>query len=370
MYTGGRIMQMQRVLDQYILGGEIVQVTDYGNGHINKTYLVEVEGDQKYILQQINVNVFKKPQDVMRNIERVTEHIRMNVAMQKKNPSRAALEIVPTINFHNFLRMNGNYWRLYRYIPGAKTYEQIEHPAQFYEVGKAVGRFQNQLLDFPIEELAITIPDFHHTPKRYQTFLTIAEADIYNRGLDVYNEVLFVNRRKEVMGTIVDLLESGKIPLRVTHNDTKLNNVMLDENTDEAICLIDMDTVMPGSILYDYGDAIRIGASTAAEDEKDVSKIGLDLELFEQFTRGFLEEAGHLLVEEEIKNLAQSVRIITLELGMRFLTDYLDGDRYFKTHYDEHNLVRARSQFQLVKDIELKMDQMNEIVEKILKTIE
>lgn len=362
-------MQMQRVLDQYILGGEIVQVSEYGNGHINKTYLVEVEGDQKYILQQINVNVFKKPQDVMRNIEKVTEHIRMNVAKQNKNPSRAALEIVPTIGFHNYLKMNGNYWRLYRYIQGAKTYEQIEHPSQFYEVGKAVGKFQNQLIDFPIDDLAITIPDFHHTPKRYQTFLTIAEADVYGRGLDVYNEVLFVNRRKDVMGIIVDLLDSGKIPLRVTHNDTKLNNVMLDETTDEAICLIDMDTVMPGSILYDFGDAIRIGASTAAEDEKDVTKIRLDLELFEKFTKGFLEEVGDLLVEEEINNLAESVRVITLELGMRFLTDYLDGDRYFKIHYPEHNLVRARSQFQLVKDIEQKLDRMNEIVRNILNDI-
>lgn len=362
-------MQMQRVLDQYILGGEIVEVSEYGNGHINKTYLVEVEGGQKYILQQINTNVFKKPQDVMKNIELVTEHIRMNVAKKNQNPSRSALEIVPTINFNNYLRLNGNYWRLYRYISGAKTYEQIVHVKQFYEVGKAVGRFQNQLIDFPIEELAITIPDFHHTPKRYQFFLGIAEADRFERGLDVYNEILFVNRRRNAMGKIIDLLESGVIPYRVTHNDTKLNNVMLDEETDEAICLIDMDTVMPGSILFDYGDAIRIGASTAVEDEKDLSKISINLDLFKNFTKGFLEEAGHLLVKEELELLVESVRIITLELGMRFLTDYLDGDRYFRVHYDTHNLVRAKAQFQLVRDLEDKAEQMNQIVKDILEDL-
>lgn len=359
-------MQMHKILSNYILDGEAISVNEYGNGHINKTFLVTTSNNAKYILQQINGNVFKNPEDVMRNIELVTDYIRTKVALSNQDSSRAALEIVPTINFSSYFKTKDSYWRCYKFINGAKTYEQIENPRQFYQVGKAVGRFQRHLKDFPIEKLAITIPDFHNTPVRFQKFLEVASEDRYNRGLGVFNEVKFIWDRRHIMGIIMELLESGEIPYRVTHNDTKLNNVMLDEETDEAICVIDLDTVMPGSVLFDFGDAIRVGASTAAEDEQDLSKVKLDIELFTEFSRGFLEETKDFLVTKEIENLVNSTIIITLECGMRFLTDYLDGDKYFRIHRENHNLDRARTQFKLVSEIEKHKDLLEQIIKSLL----
>lgn len=359
-------MQMQRILNNYILDGEVVSVDEYGNGHINKTYLIKTDNSAKYILQQINTHVFKNPKHVMKNIELVTDFIRTSVALSNQDPSRAALEIVPTTNFCSYLKTKETYWRCYKFITGAKTYEQIENPKQFYQVGKAVGRFQNQLKDFPIEKLEITIPDFHNTPVRFERFLEVANEDRLQRGLDVFNEVKFIWDRRQIMPIIMELLDSGQIPYRVTHNDTKLNNVMLDEETDEAICVIDLDTVMPGSVLFDFGDAIRVGASTAAEDEVDLSKVKLDIELFTEFSRGFLEETKDILTIQEKKNLVNSAKIITLECGMRFLTDYLDGDNYFRIHRPKHNLERARTQFKLVSEIEKHTDILEKIIESLL----
>ncbi len=360
-------MQMIQILENFNINGTIMHAEEYGNGHINKTYLITTSTKEKFILQQINTNVFKKPKEVMENIELVTNHIRKKCKGLKCDNSRVALEIITTKDKKNYVKYKDNYWRCYRFIDGAKTYEQITDPRQFYEVGKAIGLFQKQLSDFPIKRLNITIPDFHNTPKRYDKFIQVATLDKYSLGMDIFNEIKFVCDRQKDICIIEDGIKSKKIPLRVTHNDTKLNNVMLDEKTGEAICVIDLDTVMPGSVLYDFGDAIRIGASTAVEDEKDLSKVKLDLNLFREFTKGFLEVLRKDLRKEEINLLVTSAKIITLECGMRFLTDYLDGNNYFKVNYDSHNLVRARTQFKLVSEIEMHEEELNKIVTELLK---
>ncbi len=362
-------MIMYQILSGFDIDGDIIKSEEYGNGHINKTYLVTTTTEKKYILQQININVFKRPKDVMENIELVTNHIRSKESCNGQDASRASLEIVGTKRNGSYVKLRENYWRCYKFIAGAKTYEKITNPLQFYEVGKAIGKFQLQLSDFPIERLHITIPDFHNTPKRYETFISVANMDEYDRGLDVFNEFKFICDRQDDMRIIEDGLTNGSIPLRVTHNDTKLNNIMIDESTNEAVCVIDLDTVMPGSVLYDFGDAIRVGASTAVEDEKDLSKIQVDFELFELFTRGFLETVHHILTPTEVENLVNSAKIITLECGMRFLTDYLDGDHYFAIHYEGHNLVRARAQFKFVEEIEKNYDQLQKIVMDIMDSL-
>lgn len=361
---------MQNIIKHYEFADETVKVEPFGNGHINKTFLVITEkSKQKYILQQINTNVFKKPVEVMENIELITNHIREFAAAEAEDPSRAALEIVRTITNKTFMRIDTMFWRCYKYVEGAKTYEIIENPDMFYEVGKAIGIFQRQLSKFPISKLNITIPDFHNTPVRFAKFVNVSNTDPHQRGIEVFNEVKFVFDRKKGMSKIVDLMRDKKIPVRVTHNDTKLNNVMIDEITNKAICVIDLDTVMPGSVLYDFGDAIRVGASTAMEDEKDLSKVNLDIELFEKFTRGFLEKTYDILTVTEIENLVEGARIITLECGMRFLTDFLENDIYFQVNYPYHNLVRARTQFKLVEEIEKNYDKLDNIVKSIIKDL-
>ena len=359
---------MQNILRAYHFYDDIEKVEKFGNGHINKTFLVETKNG-KFIVQQINTNVFKNPIAVMENIELITNHIREVACKEDCDPTRAALEIVNTLDGKTYVVWDNTYWRCYKYVVGARTYEIIEHPQMFYEVGLAVGIFQRQLNNFPIEKLHITIPDFHNTPVRYKKFVEVATKDPYHRGIDAFNEVKFVFDRRHGMGKIVDLLEKNEIPLRVTHNDTKLNNVMIDEVTKKAICVIDLDTVMPGSVLYDFGDAIRVGASTAVEDETDLNKVHLDIELFKAFTQGFLEKTHDILTEKEIDNLVEGAWIITLECGMRFLTDYLENDVYFKTNYPTHNLVRARTQFKLVTEIEKNYEILKNIVKDILKSL-
>ena len=362
-------MIMYEILSAFEIDGDIISSSEYGHGHINKTYLVTTTQDKKYILQMINSNVFKKPRDVMENIELVTNHIRQKESQNGNDCTRCSLEIVNTKKGATHIKIRENYWRCYKYIDGARTHEKISDPIQFYEVGKAVGKFQVHLDDFPIEKLNITIPNFHNTPKRYETFLRVAESDVYDRGLDIFNEIKFICDRQDDMKIIEDGLNNRTIPYRVTHNDTKLNNVMLNEVSNEAICIIDLDTVMPGSVLYDFGDAIRVGASTAVEDEKDLNKIKIDFQLFELFTKGFLEVVHHLLKPAEIENLVTAAKIITLECGMRFLTDYLDGDRYFAIHYPEHNLVRARAQFKFVSEIEKNYHKLQAIVDKVIREL-
>ena len=302
----------------------------------------------------------------MQNIDLVTTHLKKTMIENGVNPDRRTLEIIYTRDGDTMLEMpDHGFWRAYRYIDQARTYDQVEKPEHFYETGRAFGEFQRLLNDFPAAELAETIPNFHNTQRRFYTFVASVAEDKSGRAKYVEDEIEFFFERRKMMSEIVRKLENGVLPIRVTHNDTKINNVMIDSETDKAICVIDLDTVMPGSALYDYGDAVRSGASTAAEDEVDLSKVSLDLNLFEQFTRGFLSEVHDILTDEEIQLLPLSIKVITCELAMRFLGDYIDGDLYFKVRSPEHNLIRARAQMKLLTDVESKFDTLNEMVAKI-----
>ena len=335
----------------------IIKYYPYGNGHINKTYLVETN-EGKYILQQINSNVFKKPKDVMKNIDLITKYIK-----KKKGKT---LELVKDRKGKKLRKIGECYWRCYKYIENGITFEKIDNDDIFYEVGKAVGNFQKELRNFPIDKLRITIPDFHNTKKRYEKLFSVINNN--EKVNSCIEEIRFVSERKQMIFDYMKVIEE-KVPLRVTHNDTKLNNVMMNNVDKKSICLIDLDTVMPGSILFDFGDAIRIGASTALEDEKDLRKVRINKKLFEKFTEGFLEETKDILTLEEKQLLVESCKIITLECGIRFLTDFLENDIYFKTEYYGHNLIRARNQFKLVKEFEQKEEVLLEIVKKVYNRI-
>lgn len=338
-------------------------IESYGDGHINDTYLVE--SDPRFILQRINNNVFKRPDMVMKNILLVTEHIRKKIISNNGDPNREGLTVVKTLDGKEYYKADDdNYFRVYKFIEGATTHNFVLEPNQFYNAAKAFGKFQNMLSDFSADKLYETIPNFHNTVDRLKKFKKAIADNKCDRAKEVQSEIDFVIDRECDVGIITNGIAEGNIPLRVTHNDTKLNNVMLDDITGEGVCVIDLDTVMPGSLLYDYGDALRFGASTGAEDEIDLSKISFDIELFTYFTKGFLEELGAVLTTHEIELLPISTKIMTYECGMRFLTDYLNGDTYFKIQREKQNLDRARTQFKLVLDIENKMDEMQNIVIK------
>lgn len=336
-------------------------IEPYGDGHINDTYLAET--NPKFILQRLNNNVFKQPEMVMRNIGLVTEHIRKKISAAGGNPDREGLTLVKTLEGEDFYKADdNNYFRVYKFIEDATSYNAVENPLQFYNAAKSFGKFQNMLSDFPADKLFETIPDFHNTRIRFNNLKKAIEEDKCGRVKETEAEIEFALARESDVDTIVNGISDGSIPLRVTHNDTKLNNVMLDNNTGEGVCVIDLDTVMPGSLLYDYGDALRFGASTGSEDEVDLSKIWFDIELFTFFTRGFLEELGSVITKRELELLPYGAKIMTYECGIRFLTDYLSGDTYFKIHHEKHNLHRARTQLKLVSDIEEKMKTMNIII--------
>ncbi|MBS7297945.1 MAG: aminoglycoside phosphotransferase family protein [Eubacteriales bacterium] len=338
-------------------------ISPYGNGHINDTYIAE--SNPRYIMQKINSNVFKNPYEVMENIVNVTEHLKQKIAENGGDTSRETLRVIKTIDGDTlYLAEDGNYFRMYNYIENATSYDAVENPQQFTEAARAFGKFQNMLADFPADKLHETIPNFHDTRKRFENLKKAIAEDKMGRLESVKAEVEFALAHEAEVGTIVDAIADGSVPLRVTHNDTKLNNVMLDNVTGEGVCVIDLDTVMPGSLLYDYGDALRFGASTGAEDETDLSKINFSLELFEAFTKGFLGEVGSKLTPRERELLPFGAKIMTFECGIRFLTDYLEGDTYFKIHREHHNLDRCRTQFKLVADMEAKAEEMQKIVAK------
>lgn len=362
--------RIKKILAEFDFKGRYQSAEELHSGNINNTYhlIYKLEDGclQHYTLQQINSYAFKDPRAVMRNIELVVTH--MKAVMEKKgiNPERRMLEIIPTKHGDTMLEMaNGGFWRAYRYIDHATAYDQVNKPEHFYEVGRAFGEFQRLLADFPAENLTDTIPNFHNTQRRFYAFVAAIAEDKAGRVKELEEEIEFFFERRKMMSEIVRKTEAGLLPIRVTHNDTKINNVMIDDETDKAICVIDLDTVMPGSALYDYGDAIRSGANTAAEDEPDTDKISLDINLFEQFTRGFLSQVHDILTDEEIRLLPLSIKVITCELAMRFLTDYIDGDLYFKVRSPEHNLIRARAQMKLLTDVEAKFDTLNEMVQRI-----
>ena len=358
------------VASHFDLGGEPVGVRELTEGNINMTYRVEVDGApdaSHYVLQRLNTAAFRNPTALMENVGMVTEHICRSYEAEGIDPARRVLHFIKADNgTWLYTDSYGGCWRAYRYVSDVTAYDSIESAELFREAGRGFGEFQNRLSDFPAEKLSEIIPGFHHTPRRYEAFLASIKRDAAGRVAYLAPEIEFFHARKDKMSCIVDKL-GGEIPLRVTHNDTKLNNVLIDNATGKALCVIDLDTVMPGSSLYDYGDAIRFGACTAAEDEPDLDKIGLDMELFRAFTEGFVGAAGKNLTPAEIRRLPLGVAVITCELAMRFLTDYIDGDVYFKTKYPEHNLVRARAQMKLLTEIESKMDEMYAFVEGLLE---
>ena len=361
--------EIKHVLPEFQFEGKYRSVEELHSGNINRTYHLEYALDGRalhYTLQHINNYVFKDPARVMRNIERVTGHLRDRLIAEGMDPRRHVLALVPSKSGDTLYQdAEGGFWRAYHFIENATAYDQVRVPRQFFEAGRGFGMFQRRLFDFPAEELFETIPNFHHTTKRFYAFVQSVSEDRAGRVSELEDEIEFFFERRRMMGQIVKLLAEGRLPVRVTHNDTKVNNVMIDDVTGEAICVIDLDTVMPGSSLYDYGDAIRFGASAAAEDEPDPSKISLDMEKFEQFTLGFFQETKGFLTKEELLLMPLGAKVMTCELAMRFLKDYIDGDLYFKVKSPEHNLVRARAQMKLLTDIEAKYDRMTEFVEKL-----
>lgn len=339
------------------------------NGHINRTYIIEFTDNGetvKWILQMINTDVFRMPVELMENVMRVTSFLRNKIALEGGDPTRETLTVFPTKDGENcYFDSDNKCWRMYNFVDNAFSYNSIENEEFFVTAGAAFGKFQSQLADFPIETLHETIPNFHHTYKRLLYLLSAEKRNASGRACNVKAELDFAKAREADTKVIVDLLENGELPLRVTHNDTKLNNIMFDKDTKEAVCIVDLDTVMPGSALYDFGDAIRFGASTAAEDEKDLSKVSMDINLYEKYVRGYLSTAGSSLTDKEIEYLPFSAKLLTLECGIRFLSDYIDGDIYFGTSYPEHNLDRCRTQFKLVADMEDKMDEMIRITKQV-----
>lgn len=356
---------------QFQTKGELTEIIPIVQGHINDTYrLVYNDGGTKrmYALQEINRYVFREPEKMMENICAVTEFLRRKIRASGGDENRETLRVIPTAEGSSFWRDGaGEYWRMYDFIVGASTYDTVQNSRHLYNAGFAFGRFQTLLADFPIETLNDTIPDFHNTKKRLADFLDSVKRDESGRAAEVKPEIDFIASRAADAGYLLDLCAAGKLPLRVTHNDTKYNNIMIDDATGEALCVIDLDTVMPGLSAYDYGDAIRFAASTAAEDETDLSKVGLDMELFELFTGGFVSATAGFLTDEEIVTLPYGAKIITLELASRFLKDHIDGDKYFKIHRKNHNLDRARNQLKLVADMERRFGEMNAITAKYMK---
>jgi len=359
----------ESITNHFQFEGRFLHALPYGNGHINDSYAAlfrQPNGSvRRYLLQRINQNVFKNPVQVMENIDRVTCHLQEKVKSNGGNPERETLNLIPTVDGKTYhLTDDGHYWRAFILIEGANTYERVEFPEYAYQAAKAFGEFQRLLSDFPSVQLHETIPDFHHTGKRYQVFIEAVQKDMENRAFLVKSEIDFVMQREQETSIVIDLLANDELPLRVTHNDTKLNNVLIDDQTGKSICVIDLDTVMPGPVLYDFGDAIRSGANPAVEDERDLSKVHLNLTLFESFAQGYLEVIRRHLTPTEINNLAFSARLITLEQTIRFLMDYINGDIYYKIHRPDHNLDRCRTQIKLLTDMESKFAQMVQIVER------
>ncbi|MBE6727574.1 MAG: aminoglycoside phosphotransferase family protein [Ruminococcaceae bacterium] len=356
---------LEFAISRFAICSEPLECSPYGNGHINSTFLLVCDDNgnrRRYILQSVNTNVFKKPEQVMQNIEKVTEYLRPGA-----KEHREIMTLIPTKDGKScYVDEDGKCWRIYDFIEDSICLEHPESTEDFRQCAVAFGKFQRDLSRFPADSLFETIPDFHNTPKRFADFLQAVENDAVGRAAFVKEEIQFLKDRVDFYSVLYNANKAGVLPLRVTHNDTKSNNVMLDAKTRKALCVIDLDTIMPGFSVTDFGDAIRFGASTAAEDEKDLSKVSLDLEMFDIYTKGYLEGCGGQLSREEIMLMPEGAKMMTIECGMRFLTDYLNGDTYFKTAYAEHNLDRCHTQLKLVADMEEKWDEMKKIVEKYI----
>lgn len=349
--------EYKHIAEQFALQGNVLSIEPYGEGHINVTMLVTTD-ERRYIMQKMNTRVFTDPVNLMKSICGVTEHLRAK--------GIETLCVIPTKTGEQFL-YGEDCFRVYDFIENTITYQTASDKEVFKNSGKAFGEFQNYLAEFDASKLFETIKDFHNTPKRYENFEKALNANAFDRAKECEKEIAFVLERKDTLDKVVSALADGSMPLRVTHNDTKLNNILMDAETGKARAVIDLDTIMPGSMLYDFGDSIRFGASTAAEDEKDLSKVHFDIELFKAYAEGYCGAVKESITEKEASLLAYGAYLMTIECGIRFLTDYLSGDTYFATKYAGHNLVRCRTQFALAKEMQEQMEAMNKIVAEILQ---
>jgi len=359
---------VRHIIEAFAVEGNVVGAERYGSGHINDTKFVEIEsGDDihRYILQKINKNVFKNPEQLMENYVGVTEYLRKIIVENGGDPERETINVIKTRDGKNcYMDEDGDYWRLILFVSDSLSYDKVERPEQFYDSAVAFGNFQYLLRDYPAETLYETIVDFHNTPDRFKKLMEAVEKDSCGRLSEVCAEVEFAKAREDFAGTLERARKEGRLPLKVTHNDTKLNNILFDKKTGKPLCVVDLDTIMPGYSVNDFGDSIRFGATTALEDEADLSKVNFDISLYELYVKGFIEGAQGGLSEGELELLPIGAIMMTFECGMRFLTDYLSGDTYFRTSRPGHNLDRARNQFKLVSDMEKKLPEMREIVKK------
>ena len=360
----------QEAIQGFDIPGTFLNCKPCGNGHINDTYMMEFEENgavSRYSLQHMNRTVFTDPVSLMENILHVTDYLKEEILRQGGDAQRETLDFVHAKTGEPyFVDSYGEYWRAYHFIEDAYSLEELSSSDDFYESAVAFGHFQKMLANFPADTLHETIAGFHDTKSRFAAFEEAVAKDICQRAAGVQEEIQFVKDRYDVACALGDLQEKGILPLRVTHNDTKSNNVLIDETTKKGLCVIDLDTVMPGLSVNDFGDSIRFGASTGAEDEKDLSKISCSMELYEVYVKGFLKGCAGILTTAEIECLPLGAKVMTYECGMRFLADYLSGDTYFKIDYPTHNLDRARTQFKLVADMESKWDEMQSIVRKYI----
>lgn len=357
-----------RAVDQFAFEGTLLLLEEFGDGHINDTYRLTYEteqGEVRYILQHMNRTVFPDPVGVMENIIGVTAFLKEKIKKNGGDPMRETLTVISAKDGNPYcVDADGEYWRCYVFIADTNCYNLAPNTEIFYESAYAFGNFQSMLSDYPAETLHETIVDFHNTKARFAAFKKAVEKDVMGRASEVQDEIQFVLDREADANYFTELQAKGELPIRVTHNDTKLNNVLLDASTDKGLCVIDLDTVMPGLAMNDFGDSIRSGASTAEEDEQDLSKVSCDMELFDIYAKGFIDGCQGKLTAKEIELLPMGAKIMTYECGMRFLTDYLQGDTYFKIHRDKQNLDRSRTQFKLVADMEDKWQVMQDIVKK------
>lgn len=354
---------------QFKIQGNPITYKPYGCGHINDTFLITTDTDHYYILQKINTNVFRKPAELMKNFADVTSYLRKIILQEGGNPDRETLTLIPTLDDKNFLELDEHSWRMTIFIGNTVTLQVVKNPMDFYQAGCAFGKFTRQLADYPSHTLYETIQNFHNTPSRYRDFEAAVAENATGKAQQVQDEIAFIRARRDYTSMFTDMLARKELPLRVTHNDTKLNNVLLDAETGTPVAVIDLDTVMPGLSLYDFGDSIRFGTNPAAEDEQDLTKVFCDLNYFEYFAKGYLSQCGRMLTKNEIEMLPYAGKMMTLECGMRFLADHIAGDKYFKIHRENHNLDRCRTQLKLVADMEQKLDDMKEIIQNICKTL-
>ena len=362
---------MNEILAAWRWNGSVSEPVPYGEGHINQTYAITVtseQGAKRYILQKINTNTFKDPAGLMENVCGVPDSLREKAKQRGADPARATLHVVPTKEEKPYYQAaDCSCWRIYEFVENTVCLQQVQSAEDFYQSAVAFGNFQHQLADYPAHTLHETIPHFHDTPKRFADFQCAVAEDRMGRAAQVQREIEFVRAREAEYHVMVDLLAAGKLPLRVTHNDTKLNNILFDKTTGEGLCVIDLDTVMPGLSLYDFGDLVRTSVSPDDEDETDLSKVCVRMDIFRALVRGFLDGAQGCLTKKELELLPFSGELITFEIGLRFLTDYLNGDNYFKISRDNHNLDRCRTQFMLVKRLIEQEKKLKKIVKEFMK---